>query len=102
MTQKRMRWWGRIISHRLARKVSEGHTCGELARRYGYLGIEHFKRGNFWLIKQEKKEKGKEARKQSEQGVAGDRASEVEGAGRPCRSFQAMVRTLDFTPNERI
>lgn len=103
MTQKKIRWWGRIISHRLARKVSEGHTWRELARPYGYLGIQHFKTGNFWLIKAKKKEaKGKEARKQSEQGVAEDRAREVEAAARPCRSLQAMVRTLDFTPNENI
>ena len=46
------------------------------------------------------KKKGREARKQSEQGVLGDRASEEEGAAGPCR--QATVKTLDFTLNENI
>ena len=80
-----------------------GHNRSDLAgRQVWILEDRTFQRGNFWPIKMKKKKKGKEARKQSEQGVLGDRAREEEGAARPCRDWQTMVKTLDFTPNENI
>ena len=80
-----------------------GHNRSDLAcRQVWVLENRTFQRGNFWPVKMKKKKKGKETRKQSEQGVLGDRASEEEGAARPCRDWQATVKTLDFTPNENI
>ena len=78
-----------------------GHNRSDLAgRQVWILEDRTFQRGNFWPVKMKKK--GREARKQSEQGVLGDRASEEEGAAGPCRDWLATVKTLDFTLNENI